>query len=92
MFGGGNAYLVNKKNYVSVNGLDEELEKSAMHYDLQMKLHNKLHRNIVLPELRYMQKEDISWEMVIPEMDSMIGFESDPTYNPNLSKVVAYKL
>lgn len=89
---GKNAYLVNKKNYVKVNGLDERLDQNAMHYDLQMKLHNKLGRNIVLPQLCYMQKEDIGWEVELPVMESTKNFTSDSTYNPNFSKSIAYKL
>lgn len=89
---GKTAYLVSQQNFIKAGGFDESLDIDAVHFDLQMKLHNMLKRNLVVPQVYYMQKEDIGWEEDLPEMESMRDFERDPWYNPNLSDVIAYQL
>lgn len=89
---GKTTYLVNRQHFVEVGGFDTSLDLNAMHYDLQIKLHNMYKRNIVIPQIYYMQKQDIGWEEYLPEMESMSEFERDPCYNPNLSEIIAYKL
>lgn len=89
---GKNVYMVSKQHFLEVEGFDTKLDMNAKHYDFQIKLHNAYRRNVVLPQIYYMQKEEIGWEEYLPEMESMGCFEKDPWYNPNFSDVIAYKL
>lgn len=85
-------YAVSKEHFEEVGGFCAELDVFNMHMDLQMKLHNYLRRNIVVPQVCFMREEAIGWEEVISDLPSMKEFVNDPSYNPNLSKEIAYQL
>lgn len=89
---GKTAYIVSRQHFADVGGFDEKLSPEVRHFDLQLKLHNMLKRNIVVPQIHYLQKEEIGWEEYLPELDSMRDFRRDPWYNPNLSGIIAYQL
>lgn len=89
---GKTAYMVSRQHFIEAGGFDEKLNSDVMHFDIQMKLHNMLRRNIVVPQIYYLQREEIGWEESLPELESMRGFIRDPWYNPNLSNIIAYQL
>lgn len=89
---GKNGYIVSRKHFLEVGGFNQNLDLDSIHYDLQIKLYNLLKRNIVVPQVCFSRKEDIGWEIAIPDMECMQEFTEDPWYNINLSEKVAYQL
>lgn len=89
---GKKGYVVSRQHFVTVGGFTQCLDRNVRHFDLQIKVHNLLKRNIVVPQVYFLQEECIGRGEMISDLKSMIAFTHDPFYNSNFSKEIAYQL
>lgn len=86
------AFFVSKQHFCEIGGFSNSIDIHAMNYDLQLRLYNKYGRNIVVSQTFCVQEEPVGWEIELPDIECLGNFERDPSYNPNFSDVIAYKL